>query len=389
MFINIYFIFSHFQKYIFFITSLFSKKAKKGYLGRKKIYPKITKTYDIWIHCASSGEFIAIEPIIDKLLTAKKKIIVTYFSSSGFSFLKDGITFVYMPYDTPFQMRKFILATSIKKIFLVKWDLWPNMIFEAKKKNIKIILFNADYSNKKHLKGFVFNNYKKKLLLKIDKIFVSNKVSQKNIKSHSISSEYIGDLRYNVVIKNKKKNFESYILNDFCKKNRIVVFGSSHSSDEKIIDTFIAKTNKYKIIIAPHEVNDKNIKQLKNKYQNSATYSEYNKNSKVLIIDSYGLLSYIYQFANFAYVGGGFGSGVHNVLEPAIFGIPVFMGNKKNGKVFFEEIELEENNILFKITSGNDMINIINKNIFPKKEEIETFFTKKEIKLDNIINKII
>ena len=372
----------------FKVLSWFNDKIKRGLEGRKQsleiVKSKISKDDKvIWMHAASLGEYEQGLPVLEKLKEKypNHKVLVTFFSPSGYENVvkknKEDVL-CYLPFDKKSTISKFVKAVNPEIFFTVKYDFWYHLLDELKKQNAKIYVISAlFYENQVYFKpqGRWFVNELKK---NVDWIFHQNEKSfslaQKvGLNKGSVSS----DTRFDRVkqIKNRD-NFVEYI-SEFKGNNQLIVFGSSWEAEERIAKILSEKLENFKIIIAPHDL--KRVQNLKQIFPKAILYSELKSiyqlpNTNILIIDSIGLLSKLYSYADIAIVGGGFhDKGLHNILEAATFGIPVIFGNqyKKNpeadelivqngGKSFAKEelasdfvLELTQNSNLLKEMSQN------------------------------------
>ena len=332
---------------------VFSKKLNIFFKDResslKSIEEKI-KPNDktIWFHVASLGEFEQIKPIIKelKIENHKLKILISFFSPSGFraSLNYSLAERVYLPLDTRRNAKKFINEINPNIAVFVKNDIWINYLMELRKKGIPIY----SISSKFHKSQFYFKIYGKWFLNKlkqIDYFFVQDDASKELLNYNNINNVSVtGDTRIDRVkeIARENKNFDSikrFINNDLC-----FIAGSSWEADNAIFLKSIIENKNLKTIIAPHNIVESEIRTLEKRTQSlSVRYSRIDRDldpsKKILIIDSVGSLKHFYRFADIAYVGGGMGNlGLHNILEAAVFGMPIIIG--KNFKGFSEAEEL-------------------------------------------------
>ena len=332
---------------------LFSKKLNIFFKDRVSSLNSIEEKIkpddkSIWFHVASLGEFEQIKPIIEtlKLENDNLKILISFFSPSGFksSLNYNIVERVYLPLDTKKNVKNFINKINPNVAVFVKNDIWTNYLIELKKREIPIY----SISSKFYKSQFYFQPYGKWFLNKlkqVDHFFVQDKISKELLNINHINNVSVtGDTRIDRVkeIVNQDKNFDSiekFINNDMC-----FIVGSSWELDNEIFLNSILDSNNIKTIIAPHNIVESDIKNLeKNTHPLSIKYSRIDQDldpsKKILIIDSIGLLKHLYKFADIAYVGGGMGdSGLHNILEAAVFAIPVIIG--KNYKGFAEAEKL-------------------------------------------------
>ncbi|MCC6721611.1 MAG: 3-deoxy-D-manno-octulosonic acid transferase [Bacteroidia bacterium] len=343
--IVIYNIFIRVITLIFWTGRFFNKKIALGYNGRKNWREKLkdfknnNTNKTIWFHCASLGEFEMARPVIDELNSNHKNkisILITFFSPSGYEIRKnfDGANAVfYLPLDTISNAEDFVEILKPDLAIFVKYEFWINYIECLKRKKIKILLINAIF-NDNHI---YFKWYGKIFLNTIkmfDYIFVQNRYSLKKLKEYNIKNIGVsGDLRYDRVIANSKSGKNYPEIEKFCNGSFVIIGGSTWQTEEDILkNCLIEFTDNVKLIIAPHDVSKKHINIIEEQFKDFETtkFSEsvINENAKVLIIDCIGHLSSIYKYGNSALVGGGFSGALHNIIEPAVYGIPIYFGYK-------------------------------------------------------------
>ena len=343
------------------LASFFNKKVALLYNGRKTSFDLISQKIDdssqvIWMHCASLGEFEQGKPVFEalKLKYPTYSFALSFFSPSGFEICKNyalaDVVF-YLPLDSKKNAEQLIQLLNPKILILVKYDYWYNLISVLQKRKIQIVVISAIFRTNQIFFSFYGKWFLDKLT-QINHFFVQNLASEQLLNQHGISQTTIsGDTRYDAVrsLKNNAKNIP--FLDIFCENHKIIVVGSSWENDEKLWIKYINNELQkgVKIIIAPHEINKTKIEKLKNLInKKSICYSEINqekliadelRQAKVVILNTVGLLKNVYSYATIAYVGGGLNkTGVHNVLEPATYGIPVIYG--ANFKKYQEAIDL-------------------------------------------------
>ena len=347
----------------------FNKKARSWINGRKDFFVKLQRTMYknaapvIWFHCASLGEFEQSRPLIEEI---KKRypaynIFLTFFSPSGYEVRKNysyADYVFYLPLDTPFNARKFIRVINPKLAFFAKYEFWYHYINELKKKNIPVISFSTIFRKKQIFfksYGYMF----RETLQKITRIFAQNEKSVELLKKHNIHhAEIAGDTRFDRVYEVFKNRKEFPIIKKFKGDKNIFIIGSSWPEDLDILfDTLNNLSGKLKIIIAPHEIKEKEIAVIEQKLKSKTIrYSKADENNAagydIMIIDNIGILSSLYQYGEIAYVGGAFGKGLHNILEPATFGMPVFFGPKY--EKFQEAKDLIKLQVAFSVQSQEE-----------------------------------
>lgn len=307
------------------LVSLWSPKAKAFINGRKDSFNNLPQGA-VWMHCASLGEFEQGKPLLERIKAekAEQKILVTFYSPSGYQHAQTkGIAdkVRYLPLDYPLRINKWLDALQPKCLLLVKYELWPNLLKATKKRNIPIHIIAARFSNnQKHLKWI------RQALQGITHFWVQDEDSVKNLESLGIKqTTVVGDSRFDSVFANTENNKDLALIQAFKGTDKLLVMGSTWPADIELLDN----KPSYKLIIAPHDL--KYASCLKKQF-NGLLYSQANESNvnenKTLIIDNIGLLASIYKYADVAYIGGAFGSGLHNILEAAVYGCPVVFGPK-------------------------------------------------------------
>ena len=359
-------------QFIIWLASPFNKKAKLWIEGRSSIFDARSSMFGkkksdtkfrtsniehqtsklAWFHCASLGEFEQGRPVIEKFKATfpDYKILLTFFSPSGYEVRKNyiGADYIcYLPSDTPSNARKFIEYFNPSIAFFVKYEFWYNYLRIIHEKQIPVISFAAIFrTNQIFFKWH--GGFQRDILKYFTHIFVQNKSSLQLLQSIGIQNISIGgDTRFDRVkqIADARKTLP--IIETFKDMNPLLIIGSCWQQDFEVIAPFVNKFEKnLKVIIAPHEIDLTEIeswrKQLKG---TSIKYSEIkdlliHPNINILFIDNIGMLSSLYQYADFAWIGGAYGKGLHNILEAATFGLPIFFGNKKYKK-FQEAVDLK------------------------------------------------
>jgi len=327
------------------VFSWFNDKTKKGVEGRKESLRKVKSAFNesdevIWMHAASLGEYEQGLPVLERLKKEfpERKILVTFFSPSGYENVvkKKHIADVicYLPFDKKKNVKDFVSAFNIKLFFTVKYDFWYNLLAELKKKGAEIYVISALFYERQSFFTTYGKWFVKQLKNNVDWFFHQNQHSYLLAKSIGlVNSSITGDTRFDRVKQLRERNNHVDHILDFIAGEKAVVFGSSWNAEEKIAEMLVAKNNEIKLIIAPHDL--KRVHHLKQAFPESVLYSQIQNVQKselsdvqILIIDSIGLLSKLYSYADIAVVGGGFhDAGLHNILEAATFGIPVIFGN--------------------------------------------------------------
>lgn len=383
---------------------MFNKKIKLFLNGRKETFNKLStiKKSDkvIWFHCASLGEFEQGKPVIEALKVEypNHKIVLTFFSPSGYEIRKNyelANVVCYLPLDTKKNARRFLSKIHPELVIFVKYEIWPNILRELKNRNINTLLVSAIF--RKNQVFFKSNGFSKKFMLKslnsFNHFFVQDNNSKQLLNNVGCNNVTVsGDTRFDSVYKIANQNNKLGFIDDFIQKTTdfVLVAGSTWKKDEELLVNYInnyASANQ-QFIIAPHNINSAEIKKLIDSLtKKTMLFSKISKSNdkitaaQVLIIDTIGLLTKAYSYANLAYVGGGFGDGIHNILEPATFGIPILIGPKYDK--FKEARELVVKNGCLVINNETDLKNALtsfkNKNLLTNTGSINNIYVQDNI----------
>ena len=324
------------------VLALFSKKTAHFLKVRanslETIQSKISVNDQVlWFHCASLGEFEQARPLIEscKKDFPNHRIALTFFSPSGYEVQKnyafaDVVT--YLPLDRKKSVLRFIQALRPQVLFLIKYEFWPNLISELQKQKIPVFSI-ASIFRKQQLFFKPWGFYMKNILKKIDFFFVQNEASQKLLSSVGIENTLvIGDTRTDRVLDILNQDNTNETIADFIQDQTCFVVGSSWPEDIAILSKTIDSKSNLKTIIAPHNVDEASLRQVELSFHKTVIrWSDLSQQKKedadILLIDCVGILTKIYSYADIAYVGGAMGTkGLHNTLEPAVFGIPILIG---------------------------------------------------------------
>ncbi len=325
------------------LAAPFKLKADQISKGRQCVFAELTNNikYDrpiIWVHCASLGEFEQGRPLIEaiKKQHSEYRIFLTFFSPSGYEIRKNyelADYICYLPADTKSNAQKLIELVKPEFVFFVKYEFWFHYIQELKKRNIPLYLVSAIFrENQLFFKNTPWGKWYCKMLLGFRHFFVQDEQSVKLLARIGINNvTKAGDTRFDRVAEIARNGKDIPLIEKFKGNNQLVVAGSTWKPDEELLVEYIHAHPEIKFVIAPHETKkgniDRLISQLKTPiicYTEATNESVMNK--QVFIIDTIGLLSSVYKYADLAYIGGGFGVGIHNTLEAAIFGMPIVFG---------------------------------------------------------------
>ena len=341
----------------------FNKKIKTMLKGQKECFDKLKNINQndkiAWFHCASLGEFEQGRPLLEEVKKhfPNHKILLSFYSPSGYEAKKNyslADYIVYLPNDTRKNAKKFVSMVNPDLVFFIKYEFWYNYISALKGKRlfqVSLILRENQYFFTWYGKWFAkqLKNFEHFFVQNQQTATLLNKIGYKNI---TIS----GDTRFDRVmtIANNAKSFPD--IENFCKGDKkIILAGSSWLADEKIIEKAINDLD-IKLIIAPHIVEQSHINEIQELFPKSILYSELAENKKesnILIINCIGILSNLYQYCDIAYIGGGFGVGIHNTLEAATFGKPICFG--PNYHKFQEAIDLIDLNAAYSINNEEEL----------------------------------
>jgi len=367
--------------------ALFNEKIRLGVKGRADTFnvlkDKITSVDNlIWFHCASLGEYEQGLPVFEELkkLFPDYKIVMSFFSPSGFEIRKSNpITdiVVYLPLDTKHNAKTFLDLVHPELVVFVKYEIWPNYLNELNRRKIKSFLISALFRKDQGFFKF-YGALMRKSLNAFEHFFVQNETSKKLLNSIGFNNITIsGDTRFDRV----SNQLRIYNTLDFIaqfKQNKLcVVAGSTWSEDEALLIDYInSASNDLKFVIAPHNIKSNQIEDLKNSIQKRVIlFSEKEKlevsNYQVFIIDTIGLLSKIYSYADIVFVGGAVGkTGLHNTLEPAAFGVPIIIG--ENYKKFPEAHKMIENGGMYSISNQMELNSTLDSLILNTEKRVQS-----------------
>lgn len=347
----------HLAAFLVRLISLFSPKLKLFVQGRKSVFKTLSSSITkddkvVWIHASSLGEYEQGLPIIEKVQQEKPeyKILLTFFSPSGYEVVKNrevADIIVYLPLDTLSNAKKFINIIKPELAIFVKYEIWPNYLKVLKKHQIPTLLISAYFKKEQSFFKW-YGGLMRKSLRTFDHFFVQDQKSKQLLSRIGFNNCTInGDTRFDRVAEILERNNNLDFLQQFKQDKKCLVAGSTWPKDEAVLANYINTSKKeLKYVIVPHNIDTAEIKSFQNSLQKKTVlYSEREGNNisdfDVLIIDAIGLLTKVYSYADIAYVGGGYAKGgLHNTLEPAVFGVPIIIGPYFEG--FKESEELVE-----------------------------------------------
>ncbi|MCX7546706.1 3-deoxy-D-manno-octulosonic acid transferase [Xanthomarina sp. F1114] len=356
---------------------MFNHKIKLGVLGRKKTFSVLETTISsadktLWFHCASLGEYEQGLPVFKELKNEhpNHKIVLTFFSPSGYEIRKNteiADVVAYLPLDTKANAKQFLDLVHPELTVFVKYDIWPNILNELKKRQLKAILISALLrENQIYFKWY--GGFMKKALFAFQHIFTQDQESKILLNQIGYTNVGVsGDTRFDRVYSQLEQDNTLDFIAEFKSDKLCVVAGSTWPEDEIFLVDYInsLKTDTVKFIIAPHNIKTVQIQKLKQSINKKTVLftekdeTDISKN-QVLILDTIGLLTKVYNYADIAYVGGAVGkTGLHNTLEPAVFGVPIIIGEHFNN--FPEAKAMIKNNGMFSFKSKKEIFENLDK----------------------------
>ncbi len=328
-------------QFIVFILSFFMPKAKLWIEGRRdwrqklqNAIPKGSKV--IWFHAASLGEFEQARSLIEKIKKEQKDIFIllSFFSPSGYEIRKnyDKADYIcYLPADTPRNAKAFVQIVKPQKAFFIKYEFWYNYLAQLKKYKIPLYLVSGIFrQNQIFFKSYGF--WFRKQLRSFEHFYLQDQTSLDLLNSIGYNNTVkTGDTRFDRVIEIAEQVEKISEIEHFVEQDKCLIIGSSWTKDEDLLVEYINTHPSYKYILAPHEIDETHLKRIESNLKlNYQRYSNFilqpKTNLKIMIIDNIGMLSSVYQYATLSYVGGAFGTGLHNILEAAVYGKPVVFG---------------------------------------------------------------
>lgn len=352
------------------LATLFNVKAKQFVNGRKKIFEKLSSRFAgnqhkiVWVHCASLGEFEQGRPIIE-LIRAQRhdlKILLTFFSPSGYEIRKNyeqADYIYYLPWDTPSHAHRFVEIVKPSLAIFIKYEFWRNYSLALKRQGVPLIsascILRPDQIFFKPYGGLF-----RQILKNFNAFFVQNQETKKLLSSIGIDSVIAGDTRFDRVLQIIDSAKEISLAKAFKNDQQAWVIGSCWPEDMDVLFPFINEhAHHLKFIIAPHEISEKFLTEIERSLQvKSIRFSKAGfdtvQDAQVLIIDNIGMLSTLYKYGEVAFVGGAFGDGLHNILEAACYGIPIFFGDK-NYEKFQEANDLIMRGGAFEVSGYSDL----------------------------------
>ena len=332
----------HFYQLAIFIASFFNAKAKKLRFGQAEAFAVLKQKIEpntryVWFHAASLGEFEQGRPVIEQLKKEQPdaKILLTFFSPSGYEIRKNyhiADIVSYLPLDTAFAARKFVEMVNPSKAIFIKYEFWPNYLQALKTANIPAYAISAIFRPNQIFFQW-YGKWYKKLLAVLDHTFLQDEISLELLKTNGVDKVSVaGDTRFDRVADLAAQSKNIPLVEAFVKgADKVIVAGSSWPKDEELLVRYLKHHPDVKMILVPHEIHAAHImgisKLLDGNFVRYTDATETNvQTTNCLVVDTIGLLSSIYRYAHVAYIGGGFGVGIHNTLEAAVWKVPVIFG---------------------------------------------------------------
>lgn len=356
------------------LAAPFSYKPRKMMKGHWVVYKLLRQQIEpgykyIWFHAASLGEFEQGRPLIERIRNEypEYKILLTFFSPSGYEVRKNyrGVDIVcYLPFDKPRNVRKFLDIVNPCMAFFIKYEFWKNYLDELRSRSIPVYSVSSVFRRDQIFFKWYGGSYRN-VLKNFDRLFVQNEASKRFLAKIGVDRvSVVGDTRFDRVLQICREAKELPLVQKFKGNSLVIVAGSSWGPDEDLFLKYFNTHENVKLIIAPHVIDENHLVEivgkLKRPYVRYTRADEQNvEQADCLIVDCFGLLSSIYRYGEIAYVGGGFGVGIHNTLEAAVYGIPVLFG--PNYKKFMEAIQLIEAGGAFSVNNYEELENLFDR----------------------------
>ncbi len=356
------------------LAAPFSRKPRKIMKGHWIVYELLRQRLDrrvryIWFHAASLGEFEQGRPLIEKIraLHPEYGILVTFFSPSGYEVRKNyrGADVVcYLPFDKPRNVKKFLDIVNPRMAFFIKYEFWKNYLDELHFRHIPVYSVSSIFRRGQVFFKWYGGTYRH-VLRDFDHLFVQNELSKRYLAKIGINRvTVVGDTRFDRVLQIREEAKSLPLVEAFKQGHTTFVAGSSWLPDEELFIEYFNQHPEVKLIIAPHVIDERHLVEIVRRLKRSYVYytraNEQNvREAGCLIVDCFGLLSSIYRYGEIAYVGGGFGAGIHNTLEAAVYGIPVLFGPKYQD--YQEAVQLIENGGAFSVKDYNGLKSLLDR----------------------------
>ncbi|MBL56991.1 MAG: 3-deoxy-D-manno-octulosonic acid transferase [Flavobacteriales bacterium] len=326
----------YFFSFIIKVHSIFSSKSKKLIKGHREAIYQLTNDSQeeyVWVHAASLGEFEQGKSIIESICASypEQKILLTFFSPSGFEIRKNyqfASKVIYLPFDTRANAKLFVRHLKIKLAVFIKYEFWFNYLEHLEKNQIPIFYISTSF-RKNHF--FFKSTWMMKIIKNVNHIFVQSEKSKEIGESNGLHNITVtGDTRLDTALRNAQENFHCDQIEKGLDGRKVIVLGSAWEGDYTLLANFIKKwSNKFQFIVAPHEVDSEQVNSFVTSLSISVSWLSRGEQLKdILIVDTIGSLKYLYRYADVVIIGGGYNHGIHNTLEPLVYGVPILFGPK-------------------------------------------------------------
>ena len=350
------------------VATLWNPKARLLAKGRAETWNRLSQTDlkgCLWFHCASLGEFEQARPVIEEIKKRHRdeRILVSFFSPSGYEIRKNydiADAVVYLPQDGAATSRKWMKSVQPKAVVFVKYELWHHYLSALSDNSVPTFILSGVF-RPKHRYFRWYGGFFRSMLRKIDHFFLQEENSAHLLKGIGIENQSVtGDTRYDRVIENTNTHFEDAKIEQFCGDHRIIVGGSTWPEEEQILAEGL-KDRPERIILAPHDISARHLQEIEQRFEGRiARYSAYQgEEVQALLIDNVGMLSKLYRYGHLAMVGGAFSGGLHNILEPAAYGLPVSFG--PNFGWFPEALDMIEFGSAMTVSDAQDLQTMLTK----------------------------
>ena len=343
---------------------IFSSKIKIFLIARSNSNSPTHGKVKFWIHCASLGEYEMAIPVLNELLKSHslEDFVITFFSPSGYEQVKNGPhapRIMYLPLDTSKNVRQFYKNYNPQKALFIRYDFWYNFIIYGQKNDTKFYLINGRFQSEHFIFGLFGRPYLK-LIRKFENLFTSDKISSELLKKINERTHFVGDTRYDRVAEISKTAKDYPNIKNFKGNRKLLIIGSSWEKEETLTKNLLdTEPEDLAIIIAPHDIKRTDqILEVFNPYSPKRyTHGDFDNKTSVLVLDTIGMLSESYRYADFSLIGGGFHGALHNIIEPAVWGNHISFGPQY--QKFPEAQDAIEYGFGFSITNQNQWIEMI------------------------------
>lgn len=325
----------------------------------------------IWVHCASLGEFEQGRPVIEALKEScpDRKVLLTFFSPSGYEKRKDyplADHVMYLPLDTASNARRLVGSVPLEMALFVKYEFWFHFLSRLKKKGVPVYLVSGIFRPDQVFFRW-YGLWYRRILDNFSHIFVQEKASFELLGKYGFERVSVaGDTRFDRVMQLAQSEYSNFALEAFAADSTVIIAGSTWEPDEILLEeAFNELPSHIKWIIAPHELSESHLEKLRKRFPGSVLFTDlgnaFSSGARVVIVNTIGHLSQLYRFGTLAYIGGGFGKGIHNILEAATYGLPVIFG--PNFRKFSEAVELLERGGAIVVYHATDLLSTVHQQL--------------------------